>query len=256
MCDGCRSWIRNRLLNALILHGRCFGLFVVLGHELLGYEDDHECEGERQQHASAHIFILIGIAKFVQLVVFLKLKAISPDRIRPIQRDGNAAICGLPWLRREAIQNARPPLQRTLNRLAHTCIEHARAATTNAYKTQAFSPWLRLWSSLRHSRSAAGPVLRSASGSFAFCCTTSNVRWISSSNFVNSALMTAFFGLITKSTGSSNIARCNRTAFLIRRLIRTRSTAFPSTRPTVIPILGPSLTFSALTSELLACRNR
>src|SRR6202158_4235060 len=66
---------------------------------------------------------------------------------------------------------------------------------------------------------------------------TSRARPTSSSTTENSSVSTDFFGLITTSTAPASFSteRRSRTASRSRRLIRFRSTAPPSTRPTVNP---------------------
>lgn len=68
---------------------------------------------------------------------------------------------------------------------------------------------------------------------------TWNARATSCSISTNSVLRMFFLGLITTSTANGNSARCCRMASRVLRLIRLRSTAPPSTRPTVVPIRGP-----------------
>src|ERR1700690_709511 len=71
-----------------------------------------------------------------------------------------------------------------------------------------------------------------------FFVIASNARPTSSSTAENSTVRTDFFGLITTSMepADASAERCSRTASRKRRLIRLRSTAPPSTRPTVKPM--------------------
>jgi len=69
---------------------------------------------------------------------------------------------------------------------------------------------------------------------------TSKARPISSPNSANSSLSTDFLGLTTTSTGSETAGQCKRTDSRNRRFMRLRSTAPPSTRPTVNPMRRPS----------------
>src|SRR5258707_12692622 len=73
--------------------------------------------------------------------------------------------------------------------------------------------------------------------SISFFAITSKARPTSSSTTENSSVSTDFFGLITTSTAPASFSteRRSRTASRSRRLIRFRSTAPPSTRPTVNP---------------------
>jgi len=73
-----------------------------------------------------------------------------------------------------------------------------------------------------------------------FCRILSNARAISSNTVSNSVVRNDRFGLITTSTGSSVIEQRKRTPSRKRRLMRLRSTAPPSARLTVKPILRPS----------------
>src|ERR1700731_3418759 len=73
--------------------------------------------------------------------------------------------------------------------------------------------------------------------STSFFAITSKARPTSSSTTENSSVSTDFFGLMTTSTAPAlfSTERRSRTASRIRRLIRFRSTAPPSTLPTVNP---------------------
>src|ERR1700686_1535712 len=77
--------------------------------------------------------------------------------------------------------------------------------------------------------------------SISFFAITSRARPPSSSPPENSSVSTDFFGLITPSTAPAlfSTERRSRTASRNRRLIRFRSTAPPSTRPTVNPTRAP-----------------
>src|SRR3954465_12968441 len=72
------------------------------------------------------------------------------------------------------------------------------------------------------------------------CCTAANARSISASSFGRSKAMADFLGLITTSTFALSGPKFFRSASRIRRLIRLRVTAPPSTFPTVSPTRGPS----------------
>src|SRR5258706_14069509 len=71
--------------------------------------------------------------------------------------------------------------------------------------------------------------------SISFFAITSRARPTSSSTTENSSVSTDFFGLITTSTPPFSTERYSRTASRSRRLIRFRTTAPPSTLPTVNP---------------------
>ncbi len=72
-----------------------------------------------------------------------------------------------------------------------------------------------------------------------FCSITSKARLTSFNTFSKSAVSSDFFGLITTSTATGAPGRVNRTASRSRRFMRFRSTAPPSTRPTVNPTRSP-----------------
>lgn len=75
-----------------------------------------------------------------------------------------------------------------------------------------------------------------------FCPMTAKAFCTSSSNCVNPAVKTDFFGLITTSAAKPDSVRDNRTASRRRRLMRLRCTAPPSARPTVNPMRSPGVT--------------
>src|SRR4051812_8014722 len=72
------------------------------------------------------------------------------------------------------------------------------------------------------------------------CCTAAKARSTSASSFGISSATADFFGLITTSTFALSGPKFFRSASRIRRLIRFRTTALPSTFPTVRPTRGPS----------------
>jgi hypothetical protein len=84
-----------------------------------------------------------------------------------------------------------------------------------------------------------------------FLAIVSRARPTSSSTTENSSVSTDFLGLITTSTAPdlASASRRNRTASRSRRLIRFRSTAPPSTRPTVKPTRATPLD-ETLASEM------
>ena len=81
-------------------------------------------------------------------------------------------------------------------------------------------------------------LLHFASATRARCSASFKPRDTSLSSWSNGIVSTLFRGLKTTSTGPSHGGEC-RTASRMRRLMRLRSTAPPSTLPTVNPTRGP-----------------
>ena len=76
-----------------------------------------------------------------------------------------------------------------------------------------------------------------------------------SSSSENSAFNTDFFGLMTTSTGIPRPGQCKRTASRNRRFMRLRSTAPPSTRPTVNPTQAPVVSLAQVKHGHVSWRN-